>query len=484
MALMKGEKIVNGMFWTGLEIFLKKIVSTIITILLARILSAEDYGLIALTTIFIAFAAVFTQNGFNIAIIRKKVISDKDISTVHIANIFFSFILYLIIIFMAPYVALFYSKPVLANVLRAMGGIIVIQAFSISYRAVALRNGNFKMLSISSTISSVVSGIFGVLLATLGCGVWSLVTQQLMAAVLDAIFLVILCKVKIRPYFSIECFREMFTFSIGTVGTAFIDFLGNNFSNALIGKKLSAEKLGLYNKGVLLPEVIGLNIYSIMNTTLLPALSSDKYERELFKQRVQKYIIITTYIMLPIMMGLLLVSEEVIILLLTEKWIAILPVMQCFCISYMINPYRAITYNALYVLGESQKTLCIEMIRCLFTVVGSWIVLQWLNLGITGIAIFSTIELIFISCGALFYITKYLELEQKLIIKNIIQTIIITFFMLLAVCAVKIQALPIVIKLILEISVGTTTFFSLSIALNNESFFFMMSYINKIFTKR
>lgn len=483
MAMVEGKKIATGMVWTSIEMVLKKGVSTIITIILARILSAEDYGMIALTTVFITFAAVFTQNGFAIAIIRKEKVSKEDISTTHIVNIFFAIVVYGILFFSAPGIAVFYNQEKLTSVLRAISLAVIFQAFSATHRAIATRNVNFKILSISSTVSSILSGSIGVLLAYMGFGVWSLVIQQISATLLDAVILTFFVRMDFSFNISIKSFKNMFCFSIGAIGTAFVDFAGNNFASILIGKRLSTEKLGIYNKGTLLPEVIGLNIFNIMNVTLLPALSSGKNERELLKTRIVKYVQLSSYIMFPVMFGLFLVADEAIPVLLTEKWTEAIPIMKCFCIYYMMNPYRAIAYNVLYVLGESQKTFRIECLRCLAMIISAWFVLVLLNGDIFVLAMLTAIETSIVAIGALCYVKSYLKIDGSVLIKDIGKTILLTGVMACIVIMFKYLPVSKLIKFLIEITAGAVGFLVMSAITKNSNYYLMKGYATRYMSK-
>ena len=293
------KQFANSVIWKFTDIMFRKIIGFIIAMLLARLIEPEAYGIIALTTVFIAFSDIFILNGFNVALIQKKIISDKDYSTVFCMSFIFSVILYFIFFFSAPFVADFYNSAELKYVLRIITVVILFQSVTTVIRAKATREMAFKKMAISSSISSVFAGIVGVIFAYYGYGVWALVVQQLLSSCLDMFFMIIFFSWKVSFRFSKRIAYSVSKFSFGVIGTAFLDFCGNNMSSLVIGKSYSTIDLGYYNRGNMLPETIGLNVYNAINSALLPTLASHQSNSDELKYMTRKIMSLSVYIIFP-----------------------------------------------------------------------------------------------------------------------------------------------------------------------------------------
>jgi len=369
------KQFANSVIWKFTDIMFRKIIGFIIAMLLARLIEPEAYGIIALTTVFIAFSDIFILNGFNVALIQKKIISDKDYSTVFCMSFIFSVILYFSFFFSAPFVADFYNSAELKYVLRIITVVILFQSVTTVIRAKATREMAFKKMAISSSISSVFAGIVGVIFAYYGYGVWALVVQQLLSSCLDMFFMIIFFSWKVSFRFSKRIAYSVSKFSFGVIGTAFLDFCGNNMSSLVIGKSYSTIDLGYYNRGNMLPETIGLNVYNAINSALLPTLASHQNNSDELKYMTRKIMSLSVYIIFPLMFGLIGISDILIPVILTDRWISIIPLMNIFCLYYAINPIRAIGYNVFFAKGESRLCVLIEVLRfslmllCLIVVV-------------------------------------------------------------------------------------------------------------------
>lgn len=473
------SKIKKGVLWKSIEVILKKIISTVVTIILARILSPEDYGVVAITTIFITFASIFIQGGFCIAIIREPDLNKEDISTVSLLNIAFAFVLYTAIFFLAPFVSLFYKNEQLLAVLRVVAIIIIIQSYYAVPMALVTRDMNFKVLSISGTISSLTSGIVGIVLAYMGYGPWALVGQQLVLYIFDAFFITILTKYQLSLSFSRTSFSKLIRFSINTIVTSFLDFVGNNATGMLLGKFLSIEKLGYYNKGIMFPEIIGLNLYTIVNSTSLPALSAESSDKRKLADRLMNYVGSTLFIMLPIMIGLLLISDYMIPLVIGNKWSGSIPVMRYFCIVYLMNPFRALAYNTLYALGKSKVNVLFEIIRCVLLVILTYIVLVIQKSDINILAFYVAIVCMLISVCAFGFVVFYVEVNKRRLIREFLNNVLITIIMVITIVPIRFLRLQMITKLVLMIFFGAISYVLAAYITHNSYLYIVKAIVRK-----
>lgn len=223
-------------------------------------------------------------------------------------------------------------------------------------------------MSLVSVVTSTLASLFGIAFAYNGFGVWALVLQQILANLFDVIALTIVFKWKYSLKVSINAVKEMLTFTIGVIGTSFLDFLGNNINSIVIGKAYRTTDLGYYNRGFIYPETISLNTYNAITSVLLPTLASRQGNPESMKRVVRKVLSVTTYIIFPMMFGLMAISDKFVEVVLTNKWMLCVPVLVCGCLYYAINPIRAIGYNVFYAKGESKKCMHIEIMRSIMMI--------------------------------------------------------------------------------------------------------------------
>ena len=352
-----------------MEQFGSKAITMIVSIILARILSPDDYGLLALTAVFTSLADVLIDGGMSTALIRKKEVSDGDYSAVFAISSTTAAILYAVLFIAAPYVANYYDSPILASVIRVMGLVFFIQAFTVVRNGIVNRNMQFKLLFRCNMVSSIASGALGIVCALVGVGVWALVVQRLSQQAILTILL--FCKIKwvIRWRFDLSRIQEMLGFSIGVLGTSLLSYIGNNIYNVVIGKRLSIANVGYYEKGYQLPMQFSLYTFGAMSSVLLPTLSKSQDDMIRFKRITRKVAGMTAFLVFPLMIIMLLCSKELICLLFTEKWLPSLHTMQIMALYYITVPFLLLNTQVLYSLGRSGARAKIEALRVLLIVV-------------------------------------------------------------------------------------------------------------------
>ena len=349
--------------WKILEQFSAKGISMIVSIVLARILSPNDYGLLALTAVFTNLSDILIDGGFGTALVRKETVDEYDYGAVFSVSSSVSILLYAIVFFAAPYVAQYYSSPALTTVLRVIGLTFFIQAFSAVRNGIVNRNMQFKLLFFCNTTASIISGVFGIVAAYSGLGVWALVIQRLSQQTILTILLFIKVKWKIKWKFDLKRIKEMLSFSIGVVGSSLLNYVGGNIYNVAIGKKYSVTDLGYYDKGGQLPMQFSLYTFGAMSSVLLPTISSCQSDLERVKKIIRKVVGMTSFLIIPLMTGMALVSREMIVLLFSEKWLPSVPIMQCSCLYYLATPYMLINVQVFFALGRSHLRVKTEIIR-------------------------------------------------------------------------------------------------------------------------
>lgn len=362
MTVSKKQFAVNAV-WKIMEQFSAKGIAMIVSIVLARLLSPSDYGLLALTAVFTNLSDILIDGGFSTTLIRKENVDDYDYSAVFSVSSSISVLLYIILFFVAPSVANYYKSPQLIAVLRVIGLTFFIQSFTAVRNGIVNRNMQFKLLFLCNTTASVVSGVVGIASAYAGLGVWSLVIQRLTQQTFLTITLFIKVRWTVKWKFDLARIKEMLSFSIGVVGASLLYYLGGNIYSAVIGKKYSVTELGYYDKGNQLPMQFSLYTFGAMSNVLLPTISSCQSDFDRVKRIIRKVVGMTSFLIMPMMVGLALTSREMITLLFTDKWLSSVPVMQCACLYYIATPYLLINVQVFFALGHSKLRVKTEIIR-------------------------------------------------------------------------------------------------------------------------
>jgi O-antigen/teichoic acid export membrane protein len=364
---MKGKitnkQIFASLFWKVMERGGVQGVGFIVSIVLARILTPEEFGLIALVTIFLTLANVFVQSGFNTALIQKKNADSLDFSTVFYFSAAIAGILYAIILIFSPLIAGFYDEPLLGPVLKVLSIILFFGAVNSVQIAVISRNMEFKKLFYSSLGSVIFSGFVGIAMAYNGFGVWALVGQQISNQLLTTLIMWFTIKWRPKLQFSIERFKSLFSYGNKILVASLIDTFYLNLRGLTIGKLFNAEMVGYYNRGKQFPTVIVSNIDGSIQSVMLPTYSAHQDNRKRVKDMVRRSIVTSSFLIFPLMAGLFIISEPLVKVVLTDKWLPSVPFLQIYCLVYAIRPLQTANIQALKGLGFSGTFLRLEIVN-------------------------------------------------------------------------------------------------------------------------
>lgn len=356
-------KIISNLIWKLTERILSQGMAFVVTIILARMLEPKDYGVIAIITVFIVIINVFIQSGFPSALIQKKEADELDFSSVFFLNLALAIVIYIILFFCAPIIAYFYDDKIFTSVLRASSIVIIIGAVNGVQQAYVARTMQFKKAFISSTIGTFISAIFGVSLAYLGYGVWALVIQMLVFQFCDTFVLWITVRWRPKILFSKDRLLQLYNYGWKIFAANILGTICNEIRALIIGKKYSANDLGLYSKGEQIPKLLITNICVSMQSVLFPTMSKVQENRAAVKQILKKSIHISSYVILPILMGIFVMADDIVFLVLTEKWMPIVPFLRIFCIIYALYPFQTTNVQAIQALGKSGLFLKIEIFK-------------------------------------------------------------------------------------------------------------------------
>ncbi len=362
MESLKG-KTVSGVVWSSVERFSVQGVAFIVMIIMARILTPDDYGLVAMLTIFIAISQSLVDSGFSQALIRKQDRNETDNSTVFYFNIAVGLILYLILFLCAPLIAKFYKEPVLTPITRVISLSVLINSFVVVQRAILTSRIDFKTQAKASMSAAVISGIVGISMAYTRYGVWSIVWYQLTNLTVNVGLLWILSKWRPRLLYSWKSFRKLFGFGSKLAASGILDTLYNNVYLILIGKIFSAADLGYYTRASQFSQFPSSNLSGIIQRVTYPVLCTIQNDDERLRNVYRRFLRLSAFIVFPLMIGLAAVAKPLILLLLKEQWSFCVILLQIVCFSMMWYPIHAINLNLLQVKGRSDLFLKLEIIK-------------------------------------------------------------------------------------------------------------------------
>lgn len=459
--------VMKNFFWRFAERSGAQIVTFIVSIILARLLSPKDYGAIALVTVFISILQVFVDSGLGSALIQKKNADDLDFSSVFIFNFIVCIILYIFMFFVAPIIAEFYDDKNLVAIIRVISITILISGVKGIQQAYVSRNMLFKKFFFSTIGGTVFSAFLGIFMAYKGFGVWALVAQQLSNTAIDTLILWITVEWRPKFIFSWKRLKSLLSFGWKLLISALLDTTYNNLRNLIIGKLYSPADLAFYNQGDKFPKVIITNINASIDSVLLPTMSREQDNKEKVKSMTRRAIKTSTYLMAPMMMGLAFCSDNIVRLVLTEKWIECVPYLRIFCITYMFWPLHTANLNAINALGRSDWFLRLEIIK---KIMGLTVLLltMWHGVMVMAYSLLLTSVLSqIINSWPNKKLINYSYIEQ---LQDILPSILISVFMGICVSLVNIFKLPILIKLVIQIILGVLIYISISEILKLESY--------------
>ena len=386
-------------------------------IIMARILTPEDYGLVGMLAIFIAVSQSLIDSGFSQALIRKQDRSEIDNSTVFYFNIGVGAILYLILFFSAPFIASFYNEPQLVPITRIIGLSLVFNSLVVVQRALLTINLDFKTQAKASFVGVIISGAIGITMAYTGFGVWAIVWQQISNLAAVTVLLWILSRWKPTWAYSWKSFRELFSFGSKLLASGLLDTIFRNLYLIVIGKFFKASDLGYYTRAHQFTDFASSNITGIFQRVTYPVLCTIQNDDTRLSNVYRRLLRTSAFIIFPLMTGMAAVAKSMVISFLTEKWLFSAVLIQILCFSQMWYPVHAINLNLLQVKGRSDLFLKLEIIKKALTVIVLCITLPMGLIPLCIGTIFSSIIALIINThytGKLIYLGFFKQMKDLL----------------------------------------------------------------------
>ena len=419
------SKAIRGTLWSLIDRLSVQIINLVLSLAIARILNPSDYGIIAMTSLFITISNVFVDSGFANALIRKSNRTETDNSTVFYFNIVVGIIGYAIIWACSPTIAGFYNMPQLQNVLRVTALVIPLYSFSIVQQAILTTNIDFKSQAKISVIAALISGIIGLILAYNGAGVWSLSAQMVAAAFIRMIMLWICIKwIPTKP-FSKESFKELFTFGSKLLFANLVVAVSNNLTTLIIGKKFSSRQLGYYNRAEQLCYFPVSNLTAVLQRVTFPVFSKMQDDKYVLRNNYIKVIRLTSLLSFFLLGLLFVIAEPLVKILLTDKWLPSVILIRILILGIAWWPFFALNINILQVVGLSKDVFIIECVKATVNLIALFIAIP---IGINAVCIALAIAAFFNSFLYTYFTKKALSvswLDQiKIMVPHILSALV------------------------------------------------------------
>ena len=466
--------ILKSFFWKLFERISVQLVQFVVTIVLARLLLPSEYGIVALIIVFIALCDVIIEGGLNTALIQKKGADNVDFSTILFFSLGMSGVLYAIMFFLSPLIASFYQLPELVQVIRVFSVSLPFFAFNSVQRAFVAKNMLFQRLFYSSLGAILLSGLLGIYMAYRGFGVWALVFQ----AVGNQVFTTVIMwfTIRWRPVlqFSVVRFKGLFDYGWKILVTNFITTLFVNIRKLVIGKFFLPASLAYYEKGEQLPGLVMNNIFTSVQSILLPTLSESQDKPSSVKAIMRRSTKLSCFFIYPLMVGMIVTAKPLVLLLLTEKWLPVVPFVQILCIANFFRPITLCNWEAIKALGYSDTVLKLEIIK---KTVDITILVVSVCIGLYAIAwgcVLFNLICVFINLSPNIKLLGYSVTEQ---IKDAVPTLLIAIAMGAFVFWIQFLDLPSIITIIIQFILGCIFYAGLSWLFKEESMIYILTLI-------
>lgn len=473
------DKTVKGLSWSTIDSVASQGISFVVGIVLARLLSPEEFGTIGIAMIFVALFNKIVDCGFSNALIRKQDVKEIDYNTTFILNLVISALLYIICFFIAPYISIFFHNEALTDVVRWISLVLILNAFAIIQRTRLVKNIDFKTQAKISVIASVISGIVGISMAFCGYGVWSLVGQQLSRQFWNTLLLWVFNKWLPKFEFSKNCFRELFSYGGKLMLSGIIDTIFSELTTVFVGKIYTTATLGQYSRAKQFSSIFSSNLSSVMERVTYPVLS-EMQDNE--AQLIAKYRVIVRTLMLVTGIGLAFIascSRSIILILIGPKWTEAILYLQLLAFVEITIPLKNVNLNLLQVYGRSDYILYLSIVKRIIelgAICLGFIGIQWMLIGfaIAGIVGF------ILNAICTMKVSGYTVWRQ---IQDLLPSLIICIVVGLSMLLVSIPISNVYLCLSLQVILGTLIFVTLNEIFKLKEYLFIKGLIAEYLIK-
>lgn len=475
------NQVMSGLIWKFGERIIAQGISFIISVVLARLLLPEQYGTVSLVLIFITLANVFVTDGLGASLIQKRDANELDFSTMFFCSLVFSVALYIILFLSAPIIAGFYDKPELIPVIRVMSLQVPLSAIKTIQHSYVSKHMLFRKFFFSTLGGTIVSGVIGIIMAYKGYGVWALVEQYLVNSVID--MTVLFFTVKWRPHFqfSWDSAKSLMSYSWKLLASSLINTIYTECRSLIIGKVYSESDLAYNSKGGQFPSLVITNINASISTVLFPAMSKVNGDMAELKALTRKSMKTTSYVIFPMMVGMMAVASPMIRVLLTDKWIACVPFLQIACVYWMCQPCQTANVQALKAAGRSDICLKLEIVK---KIIGFTLVASTMFISVYALAVSNAAFAIISSIINIFPNRKVINYGFKEQIRDLLPSLLLSALMGILVWSESFLPINDIILLGVQVVTGAIIYIAGSKLLKLESYQFLLGILKSFLRRR
>ena len=479
----KRKTVFSALLWKFLERFGVQGSQFVLQIILARLLDPEHYGVLSMMVIFTTLANVFIQRGFNTALIQNKDVTEEDYSSVFWVTMGIAATIYGVLFFCAPLIATFYEMPDLVAPFRVLCLVLFPGAFNSIQLAKVSRAMDFKKVFRSNVIGILVAGVAGIMLAFMGAGLWALVAQNLTNVTVACIVMWFTVKWRPRPVCRMTRIKVLFSYGWKLLVSGLMDTLYQDLRSLVIGKKYDSGTLGYYNRGKQFPQFIINAVNTTVQSVMLPAMSAKQEDKGQVKEMMRRSIMLSSYIIFPIMAGLAGVAEPLVRLLLTDKWLPCVPYMQIYCLSLAFYPVNSCNLQAINAVGRSDIFLKLEIIKKLYGVallIGALVFFDSpIAIAFTGIL--TAFIGWFVNAFPNKKLVNYAYWEQ---IQDVVPTLLISLSMFGCVWLVTLLNMSPIVQILIQVLIGVVFYVCASALLRVKAYVMLLDMIKPLWKKK
>ena len=478
----KGNVVVGSLSLKFLEQILTKGTSVVVSIVLARLLAVDDFGVIAILTVFTGLASAIIEGGLSTSLIQAKNVDDIDYSTVFYTSGLLAIGLYGVLYVTAPFIADYYANPDLCGYLRITGLMLFATPFNATQLGYVYKNMMFKHLLISTVSSSLLSGALGIVLAMFGFGVWALVAQTLSASIISVVLLFVIIPWKPKLLFSVQCLKMHFSYGWKLLVASILDTLYIDFQALIIGKKYSSDKLGYYNRGDLYPKTLITSLNVAVQTVMFPVMAAEQDNVQSLKNLIRKSVSMSAHILFPIMAGFAAVGQSFVTIVLTEKWLPCVPYLQLACLAYAVRPINSCNTQAIKAIGRSDIFLWLTLIKKTIGFVVILFTASYFHTPMAiamGVALYAPIELLINAIPN----RKLINYSLKEQFSDIMLPMLASVVMFVLVYAITLLNLNMWLELLLQVISGVAIYVVLMVLCKSKTFYELLDGVKRILKK-
>ena len=473
----KNFTVISNLIWRFMERCGAQLVSFVVTVVLARLVEPELFGVITTVTVINSILLVFVDSGMANSLIQKKDPDDLDFSSVFYFNLVFCVFLYIGLFFAAPFIAQIYKNTALTPIIRVLGLSIVAAGVKNVQQAYVSKTMQFKRFFFATLGGTVLAGTVGIVMALRGFGVWALVAKELVNVCANTVILWLTVDWRPKRMFSFERLKGLLSYGWKLLVSGLLDTVYNRLRQIVIGIKYTQADLAFYDRGNSLPNLIVENINSSIDSVLLPVLSSEQDQKEQVRRMTRRAIKVSTYIMMPMMMGLAVCAEPFVRLLLTDKWLPCVPYLRIFCFSYAFYPIHTANLNAIKAMGRSDLFLVLEIIK---KFIGIAALVLTVSMGVYAMAMSLLVTSLLCQIINAWPNRKLLDYAYSSQVRDMLPAFLLSCLMGACVYPLSLLGFGDFLTLVIQVLAGVTVYVAGSAIFRLDSFNYILSMVKRI----